>query len=642
MPWHTVRNHSQCPSDKPWAVVKDNGGTVAGCHASEDDANSQMAALYASEADQEDLMTVIEMGGKPNPGTAPDKRLAENKTKKRKRVVVTYAKKKADDCPEGQHMMPNGECMDDDEMMMDTADIESFDDLSEVDVPTGPYRKWSGVLAVEGVETGDGREFAPGSIEWPDLEDVVVPIMWQEASEPQHGHSIVVGRIEKLERVGNEILGEGIIAADAKVTAQLEHGVAGGVSVDVDSVKDADVELVFPQSDPDKVQRTDDGKDDIVMLFGPPPEKVIFHRGRLRGATLVALPAFVEARIKLVDNEADAVVASGIPVDPPASWFKNPEFDGPTPWHVEDSGQVFGHLCLWASCHQTFPDRCVTPPRERDFPYFMRSELHTADGPVVGVGPITMGTGHASTRLGARPAAAHYDNTGTAVVDVSVGQDRYGVWVAGALRSTVTEIQLRELRGAALSGDWRRIGGQLRLVAILAVNVPGFPIPKMRARVDDDWSSMVAAGIVTETDAERIRSTLRAMITADGTIRVRRVHLAAVGTHDTATKDGVWDGAANEKRLPSPMSAGQARDYYAWLAPGAGGEVQKSDGKFGHHFVDANGNPGAASVVACSSGIAVLNGGRGGTTIPAADRQGVYNHLAAHLRDAGREPPPLA
>jgi len=57
--------------------------------------------------------------------------------------------------------------------------------------------------------------------------------------------------------------------------------------------------------------------------------------------------------------------------------------------------------------------------------------------------------------------------------------------------------------------------------------------------------------------------------------------------------------------------------------------------------VSGNGEPGAANVRACITGIAVLNGARGGTTIPDADRRGVWNHLARHLRDADVEPPEL-
>lgn len=39
--------------------------------------------------------------------------------------------------------------------------------------------------------------------------------------------------------------------------------------------------------------------------------------------------------------------------------------------------------------------------------------------------------------------------------------------------------------------------------------------------------------------------------------------------------------------------------------------------------------------MACSTGLAILNGASTGTTIPDADKHGVWNHLAAHLKDAG-------
>lgn len=50
MPWHTVKDHTECGEGK-WAVVKDDGGEVEGCHMSEEDANKQMAALYANTGD---------------------------------------------------------------------------------------------------------------------------------------------------------------------------------------------------------------------------------------------------------------------------------------------------------------------------------------------------------------------------------------------------------------------------------------------------------------------------------------------------------------------------------------------------------------------------------------------------------------
>jgi hypothetical protein len=80
---------------------------------------------------------------------------------------------------------------------------------------------------------------------------------------------------------------------------------------------------------------------------------------------------------------------------------------------------------------------------------------------------------------------------------VAVGNDAHGIWVAGAIRPGTSESRIRELRAAGqVSGDWRRIGGSLRLVGLLAVNVPGFPVPKLRTHLTSGQQlSLVAAGI---------------------------------------------------------------------------------------------------------------------------------------------------
>lgn len=49
MPWSVTAESGKCPASKPWAVVKDSDGTVEGCHPSEEAAQAQQAALYASE-----------------------------------------------------------------------------------------------------------------------------------------------------------------------------------------------------------------------------------------------------------------------------------------------------------------------------------------------------------------------------------------------------------------------------------------------------------------------------------------------------------------------------------------------------------------------------------------------------------------
>lgn len=116
----------------------------------------------------------------------------------------------------------------------------------------------------------------------------------------------------------------------------------------------------------------------------------------------------------------------------------------------------------------------------------------------------------------------------------------------------------------------------------------------------------------------------------------------AVAPHDTATVDASWDNDAQESRLESPMSLDTARNMYAWIDTDQAEDdmVTKSACRFPHHEVNADGTPGAANLTACSAGIGALNGARGGTTIPREDMQGVYDHLATHLRDADREPPP--
>lgn len=115
---------------------------------------------------------------------------------------------------------------------------------------------------------------------------------------------------------------------------------------------------------------------------------------------------------------------------------------------------------------------------------------------------------------------------------------------------------------------------------------------------------------------------------------------SAFPSHDTATSEEAWDAGANEARLPNEGGAETYRKAYAWVDPDADPDT-KAAYKFIHHEVSDDGAVGAANLTACSAGIGVLNGGRGGTNIPSSDREGVYAHLAAHLRDADREVPEL-
>lgn len=52
MPWHVVKSVSKCSASKPWAVIKNQDGSVAGCHETKADALKQLAALYANESSE--------------------------------------------------------------------------------------------------------------------------------------------------------------------------------------------------------------------------------------------------------------------------------------------------------------------------------------------------------------------------------------------------------------------------------------------------------------------------------------------------------------------------------------------------------------------------------------------------------------
>jgi hypothetical protein len=150
------------------------------------------------------------------------------------------------------------------------------------------------------------------------------------------------------------------------------------------------------------------------------------------------------------------------------------------------------------------PRRLRDSPRSQSgYRYFHLGSVRTAEGETVDVGKITLDTGHAGLRLDAKAATAHYDHTGAVVADVRVGEDAYGGWVAGAVRPSCDESRIREFMAAPVSGDWRQVNGSLELVGLLAVNVPGYPVPRPAARVaagvpedEDARLALVAAGVV--------------------------------------------------------------------------------------------------------------------------------------------------
>lgn len=205
------------------------------------------------------------------------------------------------------------------------------------------------------------------------------------------------------------------------------------------------------------------------------------------------LPDGIYCEASADDAVLRTLLAGGFPVAPPDAWFANPKLEGPTPMTVDDDGKVYGHIATWDSIHIGMAGAVRAPKSRSGYAYFQTGSLKTDTGKLVNVGQLTLAGGHAPLTSDAAAAVKHYDDTNSAVADVTVGEDRYGIWAAGALRPSVTPEQLRTFRASPLSGDWRPINGGLELVAACAVNVPGFPIARARV-ASGSVQALVAAG----------------------------------------------------------------------------------------------------------------------------------------------------
>lgn len=222
-------------------------------------------------------------------------------------------------------------------------------------------------------------------------------------------------------------------------------------------------------------------------------------------------------------DDRGSMTAAGFPeapLCPPREWFADPELSGPTPMTVGDDGRLYGHIATWETCHVGFADQCVKPPRSAtSYAHFATGEIVCEDGSRVSVGQITMDTNHAPLRANGARAAAHYDDTGLAVADVAVGEDRFGIWMAGALRSDVAPEKVRGLMASDVSGDWRRIGSALELVGLLAVNVPGFP----KLRENEGIVASMVASLSPTPEPEGLRQAADMIAERIGRSKAQRV-----------------------------------------------------------------------------------------------------------------------
>lgn len=422
--------------------------------------------------------------------------------------------------------------------------------------------RWAGVIGMEETMTGDARLIEKGALRWEATPETPLPIRYVAKDVGAHDGAEVVGSIFEISRRTG-----GVIWANGDFDMSTEAGrlayVAvrdkrqNGVSMDLDDVsfdiriagelldgmmgdpEDPEADPEAPQEEPAEPEKDAAGRVTVASIKSD-DEVMVTTGARVRAATIVAVPAFAEALIDVVDEpdeetqdtqdgvvrSTNAITASGVPLNPPSAWFAKRDLSGPTPMTVTPDGQVYGHLATWGSCHisHSAGGKCVTPPNSpSDYAWFHTGALETSEGDLVSVGHLTMNTGHAADDLSPANTLAHYDNTGTVAADVRVYEDAYGIQFAGALRTTLSPEQIRAFRAAPLSGDWRRVGYALELVGALAVNVPGYGVPRPHGMVKkDSLVSLVASGMIVPVSDDEAMSLsgadfayLRSMIDRD-------------------------------------------------------------------------------------------------------------------------------
>lgn len=392
--------------------------------------------------------------------------------------------------------------------------------------------KFRTMLAPVNVSTGDGRRFAQGAIE---TAAVPFPFEWTRSREGGHDGAVTVGVVQEttVATVAEAIAGEWISADRAKgldknlsaVWARgemLDHvdrelmpelaedvatalALAGegtlGPSVDLDSF--SGVPVMKGSDEPVTYEELEEYWEE----HGEEPElELLITAGRVRAATLVSIPAFQETSrpLELIEPDPEdgeaaataeefAALVASVTSEMAVALLSDftAELDGPTPiTYDQETGQVFGHIATWRTCHVGFEGVCITPPRDdepSEYSRFNRYAVETDDG-IVWAGRLTVGGKHASLSANATGAMTAHDAK-TVVAYVRAYSDEHGIAVAGRIEPGLDAATWAILDRRKVSGDWRETPDGLSLVEVLALSPgprahsePGFPVAQTFSR----------------------------------------------------------------------------------------------------------------------------------------------------------------
>ncbi|AQT78315.1 hypothetical protein B1R94_02290 [Mycolicibacterium litorale] len=327
------------------------------------------------------------------------------------------------------------------------------------------------LFAVTGVPTADGR-MLDANLDLT-MRETPLPVQFCEEMEGGHYGSVTVGVVEAIRFKNGQVRGDGYMLNNENALKAIDlvsHGVCNP-SVDLGNCE------IIPTDQGGILITEDTYAEDMEVLWTT-------VKAELLAVTLVAIPAFGETRIALNEQReprAKALVASAVAEFTPRVYdpalFADPKLTGPTHLTITEDGRIFGHVACWSERHRSVGLGNITPPHSATgYENFHSSPpVRLADGSSLPVGRLTVGIGHApTTGISNVAAQAHYDNPESCFALVRAGEDQFGIWVSGVPAPWATPEKVEMGLASPMSGDWRPYGRGLDLVAVLAVNTPGF------------------------------------------------------------------------------------------------------------------------------------------------------------------------
>lgn len=440
-------------------------------------------------------------------------------------------------------------------------------------------------MAPIGVSTGDGRRFAPGALT---AAPTPFPFEWARERDMGHDGAVTIGAVDTVEITDQAIWGEGEFFddVDREEMPRLAEDVAEAMKLVSEGVLGPSVDLDEFQAIPvregsDAELEPEDWDDPDLKV------ELLITEGRVRAATLVSIPAYVETvrPLELMDPDEDefatraaaqlaaetgtepepvetaprisaedrAALVASVTLPSPTT-FDRPELDGPTPVTVDwETGRIFGHIATWGTCHAGFSDVCITPPKnprgDGQYSWFHRFPVDTSEG-VVWAGRLTAGGRHPGLNLTASATMGAYDGK-TVAAYVRAGEDDHGIWISGAVNPDLDEKTKRVLSRRKVSGDWRETSDGLSLVELLALSPgprlhsePGFPVAT-HSRNGRQVALTAALGPSPDEEPRRelyarigaeVAAQLRAERQAEEERQARRAELAAALEADRADR----------------------------------------------------------------------------------------------------------